>query len=156
MAKDLKYFMRPAAKEDKIVTVPGLESIKDENGKVIDFEIKKLSNEEIDSINKMYETKTLLKDKKGNFVINNGRAVYKVDRDNGRAARHIMAEALVYPNLKDEKLMQFFNCNDITLMPYKVFPDNKEFEYVSNKVMEVLNIIEPEDDKEELVKEAKN
>ena len=41
-------------------------------------------------------------------------------------------------------------------MPYKVFPDNKEFEYVSNKVMEVLNIIEPEDDKEELVKEAKN
>lgn len=39
---------------------------------------------------------------------------------------------------------------------YKVFPDNKEFEYVSNKVMEVLNIIEPEDDKEELVKEAKN
>ena len=83
-------------------------------------------------------------------------AVYKVDRDNGRAARHIMAEALVYPNLKDEKLMQFFNCNDITLMPYKVFPDNKEFEYVSNKVMEVLNIIEPEDDKEELVKEAKN
>ena len=79
MAKDLKYFMRPAAKEDQIVTVPGLESIKDENGKVIDFEIKKLSNEEIDSINKMYETKTLLKDKKGNFVINNGRAVYKVD-----------------------------------------------------------------------------
>lgn len=156
MAKDLKYFMRPAAKEDQIVIVPGLESIKDENGKVIDFEIKKLSNEEIDSINKMYETKTLLKDKKGNFVINNGRAVYKVDRDNGRAARHIMAEALVYPNLKDEKLMQFFNCNDITLMPYKVFPDNKEFEYVSNKVMEVLNIIEPEDDKEELVKEAKN
>lgn len=49
-----------------------------------------------------------------------------------------------------------YNCNDITLMPYKVFPDNKEFEYVSNKVMEVLNIIEPEDDKEELVKEAKN
>ena len=33
--KDLRYFMREEAKVEQIVTVPGPESIKDENGKVI-------------------------------------------------------------------------------------------------------------------------
>lgn len=40
--KDLRYFMREEAKVEQIVTVPGPESIKDENGEVIQLEIKQL------------------------------------------------------------------------------------------------------------------
>jgi len=40
MAKDLKYFMRE--QKEEIITVPGPESFKDENGKVIDFEVRVL------------------------------------------------------------------------------------------------------------------
>ena len=62
--KDLRYFMREEAKVEQIVTVPGPESIKDENGNVIQLEIKQLHNDTIAKINEMYESKTPLKDKK--------------------------------------------------------------------------------------------
>ena len=155
MAKSLRYFMREEAKQEQIVSVPGPDTIKDENGNVVQLEIKKLGNDRIEQINKMYETKTLLKDKKGNFVVHNGVAVYKIDRDRNRAARHMIVEALVYPDLKDKKLMEFFGCADITEMPLKVFPDNKEYAHVSGQVLKVLNLADEEPDEKEL-EDAKN
>lgn len=155
MAKNLSYFMREEAKQEQIIKVPGPDSIRDENGNVVELEIKKLSNDTITKINEMYETKTLLKDKKGNFVVQNGMAVYKVDRDRNRAARHLMVEALAYPDLRDKKLMEFFGCVDITDMPLKVFPDSKEFAYVSHQVLKVLNLADDEPDSQE-IEDAKN
>ena len=58
--KDLKYFMR--SMEPEIVTVPGPESIKDENGEVIQFEIKKLTQEEITRINDAYRKHSIATD----------------------------------------------------------------------------------------------
>ena len=46
--KNLKYFMR--SMEPEVVTAPGLDSIRDENGEIIPFEIKVLSQEEINKI----------------------------------------------------------------------------------------------------------
>lgn len=153
--KNLSYFMREEAKQEQIVSVPGPETIKDENGNVVQLEIRKLSNDTITKINEMYEMKTLLKDRKGNFVVQNGVAVYKIDRDRNKAARHLMVEALVYPDLKDKKLMEFFGCVDITDMPLKVFPDNKEFAHVSRQVLRVLNLTDEDSDEKEL-EDAKN
>lgn len=155
MAKNLSYFMRESAKKEQIVTVPGPDTIRDENGKVVNLEIKKLGNDTIAKINEMYETKTLLKDGKGNFVVQNGVAVFKIDRDRNRAARHMMVEALVYPDLKDPKLMEFFGCVDVTDMPLKVFSDNQEYLHVSQQVLKVLNLVEDEPDEAE-IEEAKN
>ena len=59
--KDLRYFMREEAKVEQIITVPGPESIKDENGNVIQLEIKQLHNDTIAKINEMYESKTPLR-----------------------------------------------------------------------------------------------
>ena len=53
MGKSLKYFMRPEAKEEQIVTVPGPETIKDENGEVVQLEVKILSAEAIRKITSM-------------------------------------------------------------------------------------------------------
>ena len=112
--KNLKYFMRPEAKEELVVEVEGLESIKDEKGNVVPFKIKKLHNETVDKINKMYVTRVPAKDKKGNFIIQNGEIVYKVEKDKTKAFHHILVEALVYPDLKDKELMEYFGCHDIT------------------------------------------
>ena len=146
--KDLRYFMREEAKVEQIVTVPGPESIKDENGNVIQLEIKQLHNDTIAKINEMYESKTPLK-------VQNGNVVYKVERDRNKAARHLMVEALVYPDLKDKKLMEYFGCVDITEMPLKVFPTNKEYGHVSKQVLKVLGLTE-EDDEAKETEDAKN
>lgn len=153
--KSLKYFMREEAREEKIFTVPGPDTIKDENGNVVELKIRQLHNDRMEEIRSMYRTRTPLKDnKKGNYVVQNGEVVYKSEFDAAKSGRRMLVEALAYPDLKDPDLMAFFSCNDITDMPLKVFPTNEEYAYVSKKVLEVLGISEKESDKE--IDDAKN
>ncbi len=138
MAKDLKYFMRE--QKEEIITAPGPESFKDDKGNVIDFEIRVLDNATVTKINDSYRKRSIATDKKGNPLIFNGEVVWKTEKDSARATRHIIAEALVYPNLKDEKLMEYYGCHDITEMPTKVFPKSDEFAHVSRLVFAALGI----------------
>lgn len=146
--KNLKYFMRDT--KDEIVTAPGPDTFKDENGKVIDFEIKVLSQETINKINEAYRKRSMATDKKGNPLIAMGEVVWKVEKDNARASRHIIAEALQYPNLKDPELMKHYGCADMTEMPLKVFSRADEYQHVSRIVMQALGLMETPDDSAEL------
>lgn len=154
MAKDLKYFMRDNTPE--IVTAPGPDSFKDENGKVIQFEIKVLTQAEIQKINDNYRRRSMATDKKGNPLIAFGEVVWKTEKDSNRAVRHIIAEALVYPNLKDPELMKFYNCADITEMPLLVFPRSDEYNHVSRIVMNALGIGNDVATDDDTVEAAKN
>ena len=140
MSKNLKYFMREAAEVERVVTVPAPESFKDENGKVIQLEVKVLSSERIRAINEGYHTHTVALDKKGNPYINGGNVVFRDERDNAKATRHILVEALQYPKLDDPELMKYYNCVDITQMPEKVFSRADEFAHVTRVVMALLGI----------------
>lgn len=151
--KDLKYFMR--SKETEIVTAPGPDSLKDEKGEVIQFEIKVLTQEEITKINNAYKKRTMATDKKGNALIANGEVVWKTENDAARAARHMIVEALQYPNLKDKELMEYYGCVDITDMPLKVFPKTDEYQHVMRIVLQALGITAPVNDDEDLAA-AKN
>ena len=153
MKKDLKYFMRST--EPKIVTVPGPDSFKDEDGKVIDFEIRVLSQEEINRINEGYRKRGMATDKQGNPLIANGAVVWKTEKDPAKASRHIIVEALQYPDLKDPDLMKHFGCVDFTDMPLKVFPTADEYQHVSRIVMQALGLASAISDEEELA-DAKN
>ena len=153
MKKDLKYFMRST--EPKIVTVPGPDSFKDEDGKVIDFEIRVLSQEEINRINEGYRKRGMATDKKGNPLIANGEVVWKTEKDPAKASRHIIVEALQYPDLKDPDLRKHFGCVDFTDMPLKVFPTADEYQHVSRIVMQALGLASAISDEEELA-DAKN
>ena len=153
MKKDLKYFMRST--EPKIVTVPGPDSFKDEDGKVIDFEIRVLSQEEINRINEGYRKRGMATDKKGNPLIANGEVVWKTEKDPAKASRHIIVEALQYPDRKDPDLMKHFGCVDFTDMPLKVFPTADEYQHVSRIVMQALGLASAISDEEELA-DAKN
>lgn len=156
--RDLRVFMRESAKTEEIVTVPGPDTIKGEDGKPIMLEIKVLSNETIQKINDNYKRKSIAVDKKGTPYIANGEVAFRVERDNVKASQHIIAEALVYPDLKDPELMAFFNCNDIAEMPLKVFPRADEYAHVSRAVMIALGLAsEPaQEEQESVLNEAKN
>lgn len=148
MKKDLKYFMRST--EPEVVTAPGPESFKDENGNVIQFEIKVLSQEEINRINEAYRKRSMATDKKGNPLIALGEVVWKTEKDSARASRHLIVEALQYPNLKDKELMDYYGCVDVTDMPLKVFPRADEYQHVSRIVMQALGLASAVNDDEEL------
>lgn len=136
--KNLKYFMRST--EPEIVTAPGPASFKDEDGNVIMFEIKVLSQETITKINDNYRKRTMATDKKGNPLVFNGEVIWKTERDASRASRHMIVEALQYPDLKDPDLMAHYGCVDVTDMPMKVFSRADEFSHVSKIVMAALGL----------------
>lgn len=151
--KDLKYFMRST--EPEVVTAPGPESFKDEEGNVIQFEIKVLTQEEINKINEAYRKRSMATDKKGNPLIAMGEVVWKTEKDSAKASRHLLVEALQYPNLKDPELMKYYGCVDVTDMPLKVFPKADEYQHVSRIVMQALGLASAVNDDEEL-EAAKN
>ena len=151
--KSLKYFMRSA--EPSIVTAPGPESFKDENGNVIQFEIRVLTQKQIEEINAAYRHRTMATDKKGNPLIANGEIVWKTERDAAKASRHMIVDALVYPDLKDKDLMDYYKCVDITEMPRLVFSNPDEYQHVNRIVMQALGLMSSASDEEDL-EAAKN
>ena len=153
MKKDLKYFMR--SQEPEILTPPAPESFKDEQGNVIPFEIRVLTQEEINKINDGYRRRSMATDKKGNPLIAMGEVVWKTEKDSAKASRHLIVEALHYPNLKDPELMKYYGCADVTEMPLKVFPKADEYQHVSRIVMQALGLVSTVGDEEEL-EAAKN
>jgi len=148
MKKDLKYFMR--SKEQQVITVPGPETIKDDEGNVLPLEIRVLSQAEITKINDMYRDRRVATDKKGNPLIYMGEVVWKTEKDAARASRHIIVEALQFPDLKDKELMEYYGCVDITEMPLKVFPKADEYQHVSRMVMQALGLTSPVNENEEI------
>lgn len=153
MERDMKYFMQDRNKEDEIVEVPGIERYKDKDGKVIPLQIRVMNQREIQEIYKKYQTKKPILDKKGVPYVRNGSVIMDVETDGSKALRRIMVEALVYPNLKDKALMDFYNCPGYDDMPFMLFPDPKEYNYVQDQVLKVLGI-NPDDDEENSDKEA--
>ncbi len=151
--KSLSYFMRST--ESEVVTVKGPATIKDDKGEVLDLEIKVLTQAEINRINGKYKNRKMATDKKGNPLVYNGEVAWQTEKDIERANRHIIVEALQYPNLKDAELMKHFNCFDITEMPLHVFSTFSEYQHVNKVVMQALGIINKATEEEEL-EEAKN
>ena len=157
--KDLKYFMR--SKDPEIVTVPGPDTIRDEEGNILPLEIKVLSQAEITKINDMYRSKAMATDKKGNPLVSGGEVVFKVEKDNARAARHLIAEALVFPDMRDKELQDFFKCYDMVDMVDAVFPSAEEYAHVSEVVLAALGLgaasgEEDDEDADKQIEDAKN
>ena len=64
----------------------------------------------------------------------------------------MIVEALVYPDLKDKKLMEFYKCHDVTDMPFHVFSTSSEYTHVSNAVMSVIGLSINEEEDGEIAK----
>ena len=155
--KSLAYFMRDTSKTIKEVTIPGVESIKDDKGNIIDLKVKILTQKQIEDIYDKYRTRSIVKDKKGNPLVNRGQVVVDVQTDSNTALRRILVEAITYPNMKDKELMAYYDCHNYADMPTLVFPDPKEYQQVQNAVLGVLGILDVEDESsEDEIEDAKN
>lgn len=154
--RTLAYFMRETAKNQDIVEVPGIDSIRDEKGNVVPFKIKMLTKKDIDEIYDKYRKRTLVRDDKGKPVFNRGQAVFDTTTDSNKALRRIIVEALVYPDLHNKELMDYFDCYEFAEMPLKVFPNPKEYDQVANIVLLTIGILDEDEDDESEVQEAKN
>ena len=148
MSKDLKYFMRKKA--DEIVKVPGPDTIKDEDGNVVELEIRIMPWEEINKIYENYTEHTMVLDKGGRPIVHNGEVVWKTVKNTNKAVRHVIVEALQYPDLKDPKLMEYYGCVDVTEMPSKVFSGGDEYNQLVRIVMKALGLTNEVDDKVDL------
>ena len=151
--RDLSYFMKGVTEEPESVEIRGLDRFKDEKGNVIPFTVRILGQDRVTEIFERYRKRKLVYKKNGKPEVVGGSAVFEDDSDTARAVRHLIVEALEYPNLRDEKLMESYGCVDITEMPNKVFRNFKEYNYVAQNVL-ALHGLNDEDVDE--VKEAKN
>lgn len=151
MEKNLSYFMREEKEES--VTAPAPESFVDDKGKRLEMQIKTLPQEKIRSIFDSYRKREVAVDKKGNPYTSGGDVLCITENNTNKAFRHIIAEALVFPNLSGAELMDFYKCYDKAEMVLKVFSKPGEYDYVFNTVMSILGLLKNDD---ELTEEAKN
>ena len=156
--RSLKYFLRDPGAVEEIIEVPGIKSIVDENGEPVPLLVKKLSVETIDKIRSSFTKKKWALDKKNNpIIMRSGEVAHEVERDDSRYTRRLIVEALVYPDLKDEKVQKHYQCYNIDDILYKVFPNMREYAEVADKVLKVLGIRDDDEpDEEELIEEVKN
>lgn len=150
MSSKFKAFMLEELKKDEIITFPGVATFKDENGKSIDFQIRKLGTEEIQKIRNSYKTKKIATDKKGKPIISGNSIVYAEDYDAEKAGAHIMAAAFVFPDMHDADLMSFYECVDFTEMPKKLFKNYEDFNYANQCVLQALDMAEQKTEEEEI------
>ncbi len=139
MQKNLRYFMREDTKEEKVVTIPGIDSIRDENGDIIPFEVRLLPQRKIQDITDNYRLRKLLLNNRGEPFVVDGEAVFQSEYDSARAGRHVLCETLLYPDLKNPELMSFYGCFDITEMPLHVFAKKGELAQVMKNVSLAYN-----------------
>ncbi len=151
MEKNLSYFMRE--EKEEIVTVPAPESFVDNKGKRLELQVKTISRDRIRQINESYRRREVAVDKNGKPYTADGEVLFKTENDTSKALRHIIAEALVFPDLTSQELMDFYKCYDKTEMPLKVFSKPGEYSYVADVVLKAIGLIEKDDSD---LDEAKN
>lgn len=133
--KNLKAFLNPVKVEIEEVEVS--KRFIDEKGEIIKFQIKPLTQEENDRIQK----KHMKKDKKGQVSFN------QTDYMND-----LVAESIVYPELDDAELQQAYGAFTKTEVLKKMLLAG-EYMNLMIKVQEISDLMTTED---ELIEEAKN
>ncbi len=158
--KDLKFFMKEELKTDEVKEVPGLKTFCDDKGNPIPIQIRALDMEKISEIRKNYTVTKLVVDERGKRIFDkSGKPIYDKDMDNLALTNRLIVEAVIFPPLKDEELMNFYDCKSVTDMPMRVFKRNEDYAYVSQQVLEVCGLSDSEGEilsDDELINEAKN
>ena len=153
--KTLKYFLRKY--EEKIIQVQAYGSPKDENGNFICMKLRTLPPKEVQKILDAYKRSSMAMDDNGRpYHSPTNEILHETKSDFGRGFDHLIAETLVEPDLKSKEVKDFYNCPDISEIPRLMFFDPKEYEYVSNAVMDIHNLGRKQKKDEDLAVEVKN
>lgn len=149
----ISAFMRPELKEDIIVEVPGLNTFCDDNGQPIPFKIRALTTSDLETIRKGCRKRKVAKDSKGKPIFQSGVIQYSEEYDNNAITNEMIASALVFPDLHDAKLLEFYEVRTAANLVTKLFRKVDDYQYIVNKIQEISGISDDEDD---MIEEAKN
>ena len=149
----IQAFMRPELKEDIIVEVPGIQTFCDENGKPIPFKIRALTTADITMIRKGVRKRKVAKNEKGKPIFQNGVLQYSEEYDNNAMSNEMIAKALVFPDLHDPKLLEYYGVNSAVDLVPRLFRRLDDYSYIVDQIQEVSGI---SDDGDEIIDEAKN
>lgn len=151
----LKAFMRNKAKEEEIVSVYAPDSFTDEEGNKAVLKVKRLSVKHVNEIYDRYNHVVSAKDEKGNVIIRGNRVVKDFYTDMEGYTNRLIVEGLVYPDLHDKELMDFYGCVDVMDMPHAVFASKSEYEYVRDIITSLACTLSGDENKH-IINEAKN
>lgn len=149
----IQAFMRPELKENPIVEIPGIDTFKDENGVPIPFKIRMITTSDLERIRKGCKVRRIAKDTKGKPIFNGGVVQYSEEYDGNAMGKHMIEEAMVFPDLHDKELLAYYEVNTAVELIDKLFRKLDDFTYVLNKIQEISGI---SDDGDEIIEEAKN
>lgn len=151
---DFKSFMLDSLKSgSEVLTFKGVDTFKDENGVPIPLKFKQISRTAVEEIRKNYTTKTPAIGKDGRYIISNGNIINDVEVDYAGYTDALITETMIYPNLKDKELLEFYGVYAGTELLHKLFK-GKDFDYVDRCSAQAAGLINL--DENELVKELKN
>lgn len=151
---DFKSFMLDSLKtSNEVLTFKGVDTFKDENGVPIPLKFKQISRNEVNEIRNKFKTKTPAIGKDGNYIISGGRIINDVEVDIADFTDELIVKTMVYPNLKDKELMDYYNVYASTELLHKLFK-GKDFEYVDSCSAQAAGLIEI--DENEVIKNIKN
>ena len=149
----IKAFMRAELKEETIVTIPGIKTFSDENGKPIDMKIRVITTGDLAKIRKACHVRRIAKDAKGKPIFQNGTIQYDDQYDGNAMNDQMIAQSLVFPDLHDKELLDFYGCADAVELVHKLFAKLDDYTYITEKIQEVSGI---SSDGDEVIEEAKN
>lgn len=153
MATSIKAFMKK--NEEEVVKVLAPASFVDEKGNRIVMEIKRLSAKHIDDIYDKFNYDVPAKDEEGNIIIRNNTVVMKHISDSKKMYNRLIVDALVFPDLHNEELMNFYKCADVMDMPDKIFSRSSDYKEVRDNVLQLAGTVKG-DKADCILEEAKN
>ena len=141
--------------EEEVVKVLAPASFVDEKGNRIVMEIKRLSAKHIDDIYDKFNYDVPAKDEEGNIIIRNNTVVMQHISDSKKMYNRLIVDALVFPDLHNEELMNFYNCVDVMDMPDKIFSRSSDYKEVRDNVLQLAGTVKG-DKADCILEEAKN
>lgn len=145
---------------DEIVTVPAPPGYNNPDGSRAIIQIRKIPFEMVSEMMEKYKTRRVFK-QKGRPVIQSGRVSIIEERDDEAFSCALIVEALVFPNLKAQDLLEKYQAAGMTLFQSQqlvaaVFPTAAARNYVLEKVTEVNGLTTDAMEDDEILEKAKN
>ncbi len=134
-----KAFLKQNKEVKENIKVAASESFKDENGNVVEWEIRALKTKEADAIRS--EVTTI--NQKGK----------KVDVDNGKFNRLVASKCTVFPNLNDKELQDSYGVMSADQLIVEMLDNDGEYSAYCQKILEISGYNKTDS---QLVEEAKN
>lgn len=160
--RNIKDFFPDAlgVRPEAVTVVEAPEGYVNKDGERMQLEMKILSVDVINALRRKYTKRVPVKNKNGGYASAAGRVLVDEITDNETLSRALLAEALVYPDLKDPDLQAAYKCYDYVEMVGKIFPTNAALLDVIEKFNRVQGLVKDEDDEgeyfESLMEDAKN